>query len=350
MGGRKIRPFVTSVSRHNTDSAPGQGRQMRPCTRVFTCAGTFILYRWRYATRGVKKPPSRAFFFAKISVVPKKFVFLQPELTKISIRMAILRSAYGSGFVKRVGNVIGQKAGDGKYRISAYQPDVTNPKSTAQQVQRSKFSFLGKLAVILGNEALVGMSNTKHRTTQLAFISKNIPNVVMKVIGDPTQVDPVLSMSRLQMSDGGVVTPQLSLESVSENVVRITAATKYSIDSMRPTSVVLVAFCYSELSRPGYRASVATADYVKFDDGEAKTDELNLNVDIGAGAMPPGGYPCVVLAYNVQLPLNSYRTRYGDVQVVDYQGGKALGAVDTVKALSGRALYSKSVHEDINLK
>lgn len=264
--------------------------------------------------------------------------------------MAILRSVYGSGFVKRVGNVVGQKAGDGKYRISAYQPEVTNPKSTAQQVQRSKFSFLGKLAVILGNEALVGMSNTKHRTTQLAFISQNIANVAMQVIGDPTQVDPVLSMRLLQMSDGGVVTPQLSLTSVSESVVSVTAATQYSIDSMRPTSVVLVALCYSELSRPGYRATVATADYIKYEDGVAKTNELQLNVDVGTGATPALGFPCVVLAYNAQLPLNSYRTRYGDVQAVDYQGETAIGAVDTVKALSGRAVYSKTIHQDINLK
>lgn len=264
--------------------------------------------------------------------------------------MAILRSVYGSGFVKRVGNVVGQKAGDGKYKISAYQPEVTNPRSTAQQVQRSKFSFLGKLAVILGNEALVGMSNTKHRTTQLAFISKNIANVVMQVIGDPTQVDPVLTMSLLQMSDGGVVTPQLTLGSVSESVVSVVAETPYSIDSMRPTSVVLVAFCYSELSRQGYRASVMTADYTKFADVSAATEELRLTVDVGSGAVPSTGHPCVVLAYNVQLPLKSYRTRYGGVQAVDYQGETAIGAVDTVKALSGRALYSKTIHQDVNLK
>lgn len=264
--------------------------------------------------------------------------------------MALLRSVYGSGFVKRVGNVVGQKAGEGKYKISAYQPDITNPKSTAQQVQRSKFSFLGKLAVILGNEALVGMSNTKYRTTQLAFISKNIPNVAMQVIGDPTQVDPVITMSRLQMSDGGVVTPQLKLENVSESSVVVTAETPFSTKSMRPTSVVLVAFCYSELSRPGYRATVMTADYTRFKDGLVLTEELKLTVDIGSGATPSTGFPCVVLAYNVQLPLNSYRTRYGDVQGVDYQGEMAIGAVDTVKALSGRAVYSKTIHQDINLK
>lgn len=264
--------------------------------------------------------------------------------------MAILRSVYGSGFVKRVGNVVGQKAGDGKYKISAYQPDITNPKSTSQQVQRSKFSFLGKLAVILGNEALVGMSNSKHRTTQLAFISKNIANVAMQVIGDPTQVDPVLTMSRLQMSDGGVVTPRLALESGSESVVSVIAETTYSIDSMRPTSVVLVAFCYSELSRQGYRATVATADYISYDGGVAKAEELKLSVDVGTGIRPPQGFPCVVLAYNVQLPLNSYRTRYGDVQAVDYKGETAIGAVDTVKALNGRAVYSKTIHQDINLK
>lgn len=262
----------------------------------------------------------------------------------------MLRSVYGSGFVKRIGNVVGQKAGGGKYKISAYQPIVTNPKSAAQQVQRSKFSFLGKLAVILGDEALVGMSNTKHRTTQLAFISKNIANVAMQVFGGPTQVDPVLTMRLLQMSDGGVVTPQLTLASVSENKVSIVAETLYSTESMRPTSVVLVAFCYSELSRQGYRASVMTADYTKFKDDSAATDELRLTVDVGSGAVPSTGFPCVVLAYNIQLPLNSYRTRYGDVQAVEYQGETAIGAVDTVKALSGRALYSKTIHQDINLK
>lgn len=264
--------------------------------------------------------------------------------------MAILCGPYGSGFRKRVGQTVGQYIGKGQYRISQYIDKITNPKTAPQQVQRSKFSFLGKLAVILGNEALVGMSNTKHRTTQLAFISKNIPNVVMQAIGDPTQVDPVLSMNRLQMSDGGVVTPRLTLESGSKNEVNIIVETPYSMDSMRPTSVVLVALCYSELSRPGYRATVTTADYVEFVEGIARIGKLKLNVDTGAGAVPPGGFPCVVLAYNVQLPLNSYRTRYGDVQAVVYNGETAIGAIDTVKAVSGRALYSKTVHEDIKLK
>lgn len=264
--------------------------------------------------------------------------------------MAILCGPYGSGFRKRVGQTVGQYIGNGQYRISQYIDKITNPKTAPQQIQRSKFSFLGKLAVILGNEALVGMSNTKHRTTQLAFISKNIANVVMQVIGDPTQVDPMLTMSRLQMSDGGVVTPRLTLESDSENAVNVIAETPYSMDSMRPTSVVLVAFCYSELSRPGYRATVTTADYVEFVEGIARIAKLKLNVDIGTGAVPPGGFPCVVLAYNVQMPQNYYRTRYGDVRAVDYKGEKAIGAVDTVKALSGRALYSKTIYQDINLK
>lgn len=264
--------------------------------------------------------------------------------------MAILCGPYGSGFRKRVGQTVGQYIGNGQYRISQYIDKIPNPKTAPQQIQRSKFSFLGKLAVILGNEAIVGMSNTKHRTTQLAFISKNIPNVVMQVIGDPTQVDPVLTMSHLQMSDGGVVTPRLTLESDSENAVNVIVETPYSMDSMRPTSVVLVAFCYSELARPGYRATVATADYVEFVEGIARIDKLNLKVDIGTGAVPPGGFPCVVLAYNVQLPLNYYRTRYGDVQAVDYKGEMAIGAVDTVKAMSGRVLYSKTIHQDVKLK
>lgn len=264
--------------------------------------------------------------------------------------MAILCGPYGSGFRKRVGQTVGQYIGNGQYRISQYIDKITNPKTVAQQVQRSKFSFLGKLAVILGNEALVGMSNTKHRTTQLAFISKNIANVAMQVIGDPTQVDPVLTMRLLQLSDGGVVTPQLSLASVRPSTVSVTVSTPYSIDSMRPTSIVLVAFCYSEMSRQGYRATVTTTDFIRYDNHVAKTDDVIMDIDVGTDVPPSLGFPCVVLAYNVQLPLNSYRTRYGDVQAVDYQGETAIGAVDTVKALSGRTLYSKTVYQNINLK
>lgn len=263
--------------------------------------------------------------------------------------MAILRSAYGSGFVKRLGNVVGQKAGDGKYRISAYQPDVSNPKSTAQQVQRSKFSFLGKLAVILGNDAIVGFSNTRYRSAQTAFISTNLPNVVMQVIGDPTEVNPTITLGKMELSSGGMVTPSLRLGVVDTNTFEVTADTRYGMEDNRPTSVVLAAICMSEVSRKGYRAAVMVADYNKFDGGAASTAAFKMQVDVGSGQVPAGGFPVVVFAYNVQLPLGSYRTHYGDVQAFTVHDEQALGAIDTVKAASGRSVYSKTVSSIINL-
>ena len=278
------------------------------------------------------------------------FVFLPPKLTKINDTMGILRSVYGSGFVKRIGNVIGQKAGEGKYRISSYQPEVINPRTTPQQVQRSKFSFLGKLAVIMGDGAIIGWSNTKYRTTQLAFISRNMPNVKMDILGDPTQVNPTLTMPAMMLSDGGLITPSLELSATNESTINVIARTAYGMEANRPTSVIVVAVCLTEVSRPGYRASVTEYDYTKDMDGVIATVAHELPVDVGTGATPPTGFPVVVFAYNKQLPLGGYRSHYGNVEAAQVGGVEAFAAVDTIKANSGRALYSKTMHNMINLQ
>lgn len=264
--------------------------------------------------------------------------------------MAILRSAYGSGFVKRLGNVVGQKAGKGKYRISAYQPEVSNPRTEAQQVQRSKFSFLGKMAVVFGEYALLGLKNTKYRTTQLAFITKNMPEVRMMVIGDPTVVDPTLTLSRVMLSDGGVMQPALTVSAAGETKVTLRVDTSYGIVENRPTAVMVAAVCLSEVSRPGYRASVVKLDYSRYVDGIATTDMIELPVDVGDGQVPPTGFPVVVFAYNIQQPLNAVRTRYGNVQSAVVDGEEAFAAVDTVLAMSGREIFSKTTHDLINLR
>lgn len=264
--------------------------------------------------------------------------------------MAILCGPFASGFRKRVGQTVGQYIGKGRYRISQYVDTVKNPRTVPQQVQRSKFSFLGKLAVILGNDAIVGFSNTKYRTAQLAFISANMPNVLMDVIGDPTQVNPTLTLRGVELSAGGVITPDLSLVSVDANTFEVTVSTRYGIESNRPTSVVLVAVCLSEVSRAGYRAAVMTADYNKFKDGVAYVDQFKMQVDTGSGEPPAGGFPVVVYAYNAQLPMKNYRTHYGDVQAFTVHDEQAFGAVDAMKTASGRVIYSKTVHRIINIK
>lgn len=264
--------------------------------------------------------------------------------------MAILRSVYGSGFVKRIGNVVGQKAGDGKYRISSYQPEVVNPRTSPQQVQRSKFSFLGKLAVIMGNDAIVGWSNAKYRTAQLAFISRNMPHVLMDVLDDPTKVNPTLTMPAMQLSDGGLIQPSLSLSSGDDSSFEVEVSTAYGMETNRPTSVIIAAVCLTEVSRPGYRAAVVELDYTKTVDNVAYTRAEKVTVDVGAGETPPSGFPVVVFAYNVQLPLGGYRSHYGNVEAVTVNNVDAFAAVDTIKAASGRAIYSKTVHNMIKLR
>lgn len=275
---------------------------------------------------------------------------MPPKLTKINTDMAILRSVYGSGFVKRIGNVVGQKAGDGKYRITAYQPEVTNPRTDAQTTQRAKFSFLGKMAVMFGKEALAGLANTKFRTTQLAFISQNMPNVQMQVIGDPTQVDPVLSLRKVNLSAGGVITPVLTVEAIDETTMRVDADTRYYIDGARPTHIVVVALCLSEVTRNGYRAAVTMVPYAEFQDGVAHVDHIEMTVDVGSGATPQTGFPCVCYAYNVQITRDSLRTHYGNLDVYDIDHEQYFGAIDTRSVAEGRALFSKTVSQTINLQ
>lgn len=264
--------------------------------------------------------------------------------------MAILCGPYGTGFRKRIGQTVGQYIGNGQYRISQYISIVRNPRTTPQQVQRSKLSFLGKLAVIMGNNALVGWSNTKYRTTQLAFISRNMPKVTMDILGDPTQVNPTLTIPAMMLSDGGLITPSLELSATNESTVEVIARTGYGMADNRPTSVIVVAVCLSEVSRPGYRASVAEYDYTKEEDGEVATAAQQLPVDVGTGATPPAGFPIVVFAYNKQLPLGGYRSHYGNVEAAQVGDVDAFAAVDTIKANSGRALYSKTMNNMINLR
>lgn len=68
-----------------------------------------------------------------------------------------MRGPAMSGFVGRLGNVVGRKLVGGGYVVSAYQPQVFNPSTPDQRVGRSAFSLLAEMAKRFGRNVLSGL-------------------------------------------------------------------------------------------------------------------------------------------------------------------------------------------------
>lgn len=256
--------------------------------------------------------------------------------------MAKLRGAYGTGYVKRLGNTVGRKIGNGEYGIFNYQPEVINPRTDAQTDQRAKFNFCIKMAAVLGDDALVGLSNLRYKTVRNAFTALNIGNVIMNPLGGAGAVQPSLSAALMQLSHGGAVMPTPTVEDGTNITVAITPTTNYGIDANKPSEMIAVAICLSEIERGGYRAALVRIPYTSFEDGVASADKVKLAVDVGSEAMPLGGWPIEVYCYNVQYNLNDVRYHYGDLALGGTQSAPVFYAVDTLKTLSRGALFSRN--------
>ena len=81
-----------------------------------------------------------------------------------------------SDFRNKIGTVVGQRWRAGQYTTRAYVKDVRNPNTTKQQLQRAKFSTLGKIAsefqvaCELGFRPLLG---SKPTTAVAEFVRRN---------------------------------------------------------------------------------------------------------------------------------------------------------------------------------
>lgn len=256
--------------------------------------------------------------------------------------MAKLRGAYGTGYVRRLGNTVGRKIGNGEYGIFNYQPDVINPRTDAQTDQRAKFNFCVKMATVLGDDALVGLSNLRYKTVRNAFTALNIGNVIMNPLGGAGEVQPSLSAALMQVSHGGAVMPTPVIEDGGEIKVAITPVTNYGIDANKPSEMIAVAICLSEIDRGGYRAAMVRIPYTSFEDGVATAEKVKLAVDVGSEAMPIGGWAIEVYCYNVRYNLNDVRYHYGDLALGGTQSAPVFYAVDTLKTLSRGALFSRN--------
>lgn len=74
----------------------------------------------------------------------------------------------------KIGNVV-YSVSNGIQTARAYQPNVANPKSTAQNLQRAKANLIGRLSAITPREAIIGLG-PNNRLRRAAFLRNGLLN------------------------------------------------------------------------------------------------------------------------------------------------------------------------------
>lgn len=268
--------------------------------------------------------------------------FCRRKRKKILI-MALQRGPFGSGYIKKLGQTVGFKAGGGEYGIRAYQPEVTNPRTAAQTSQRARFNWCAKMAAVLGNEALVGLSNQRERTVRQAFSALNIDRVQMNSLINPEQIDALASAMGIKLSMGSVVMASPVLTPRAHNSIDIYPETFYGQDANRPDELLVVAVLVNRLQEEGYRAAWIRIPYTKFDNGVASADEVNMLVSQSVSAQQGYTQECVAYFYNVKYNSDTVRYRYGGLRAVMQGEDVMIGTVDTMKRLARGDQFSQTL-------
>lgn len=248
--------------------------------------------------------------------------------------MGLQRGPFGSGFIKKLGQTVGFKAGGGEYGIRAYQSEVKNPRTSAQTSQRARFNWCAKMAAVLGNEALVGLSNQRERTVRQAFSALNIDRLQMDSLINPEQVDALGSAMNIKLSMGSVVWASPVLTSSTHNMIKIHPESFYGQEANRPDEMIVVAVLVDRLQEEGYRAAWIRIPYTKFTDGIASADDVELLVSMPVNSQQGFTQECVAYYYNVKYNSNTVRYRYGGLQAVKQGEEVLIGTVDIMKRLA----------------
>ena len=108
-----------------------------------------------------------------------------------------------SDFRNKIGTVVGQRWRAGQYTTRAYVKDVRNPRTHAQQLQRAKFSTLGKLASAFQVVCEMGfrpLLSSKPTTAIGEFVSRNKGAVHANTVDSVT-----IDYADLVVAAGGLV-------------------------------------------------------------------------------------------------------------------------------------------------
>lgn len=224
--------------------------------------------------------------------------------------MAIQRGPYGTGFVKRLGNTVGYKMGGGKYGMSAYQPEIINPRTVPQRVQRAKFAFLRKLGGMFGNVALMGLERQPYNTLSQAFMGVNMPLVMM--YGEPyeDEVNVALTADVLKLSMGYEPTPYANLNNLVEGVFSFELRVPANDGNLPPDEAIIALAVDKLIGQDGYNAQVIRCAFTS--DGHGNYTTGTKTVTVNTGELDPSVSAFRLYAY-------AYAVRYGGVSLNGFQ-------------------------------
>ena len=120
-------------------------------------------------------------------------------------------------FSGKVGGVV-FAISNGEQIVRAYQPVVSNPKSTGQLLQRSKGNLVGQLSSVVGRAAIVGMGvNNRRRRAEF------LRNALQKATSSQVANDYKATLRPVDiLFSKGAVTPVISIDSISATANAIT--------------------------------------------------------------------------------------------------------------------------------
>lgn len=254
--------------------------------------------------------------------------------------MAILRGPYGTGYVKRLGATVGQKAGQGKYKIYAYQPEVVNPRSYGQRVQRAKFSFLGYMAGMFTDAGLVGLERQPYTSLRNAFMSLNMKNVVMNAAPDDESVNVSQSAELVMLSKGYEPAPKMVSILRSYNTLSLNGQTTYSDLSQAPDVFIGVIIIDKLIGIQDYFAQVVTATYSTR--GATRASFALDDIRIDTRALPATGetYRVYVYGYNMRYTGNRLSAGVGTLGFDEDAQVPAFELTSAARNLYAKHLYS----------
>lgn len=125
----------------------------------------------------------------------------------------------------KAGNYVYAKGENGSTIVRAYQPQVTNPNTDAQILQRAKLNLAGRLSKITPKGVIIGMdgaTNRQRRSRYNALIAKSAVATVSGGQGSASITDAQLKFSEgtaLNWGYGATITEGKTTETGINNVI-----------------------------------------------------------------------------------------------------------------------------------
>lgn len=261
--------------------------------------------------------------------------------------MAIQRGPFGNGFVKRLGSTVGYKLGGGRYGMSAYQPEVRNPQTLPQRVQRAKFYFLRTLAKQFTNAGLIGLEREPYAQVAQAFMSLNMPKVTMISSPSVVQVDVYETCPDIMLSSGYEVTPLVVTTALDRGELTFSVMTSKTGAENKPDGVVVVVAVDKMMGVSGYEVQLYDYGYDLQDNRRWYTSDKRVTCVWPGGDVTTMDFRAYIWAYNYRYVGGKLKLGVNTWGSASLWGGTAISMSSPAGVVGAYRRYSPTVFTEI---